>query len=178
MKNFLGILILIAGFCATAQADVWKWVDAQGNTHFVDTNKPIFTWVDDSGDAHYSDTPDHEDAVAVVLVWVSNGSLPDLGSAKGASGSGSAIPGETPEQQAAREKAQAYYCKRATEIYESYANAPRLYKTNGIGEREYLSEEEAAKTIAETLEQKEEHCSKVTATSQVVRKMPTSSGAP
>ena len=177
MKNFLGILILIAGFCATAQADVWKWVDAQGNTHFVDTNKPIFTWVDDSGDAHYSDTPDHEDAVAVVLVWVSNGSLPDLGSAEGASGSGSAIPGETPEQQAAREKAQAYYCKRATEIYESYANAPRLYKTNGIGEREYLSEEEAAKTIAETLEQKEEHCSKVTATSQVVRKMPTSSGA-
>lgn len=177
MKNFLGILILIAGFCATAQADVWKWVDAQGNTHFVDTNKPIFTWVDESGDAHYSDTPDHEDAVAVVLVWVSNGSLPDLDSAEGESGSGPAIPGETPEQQAAREKAEAYYCKRATEIYESYANAPRLYRTNGIGEREYLSEEEAAKTIAETLEQKEEHCSKVTATSQVVRKMPTSSGA-
>ena len=177
MKNFLGILILIAGFCATAQADVWKWVDAQGNTHFVDTNKPVFTWVDESGDAHYSDTPDHEDAVAVVLVWVSNDSLPDLDSAEGESGSGSAIPGETPEQQAAREKAQAYYCKRATEIYESYANAPRLYKTNGTGEREYLSEEEAAKTIAETLEQKEEHCSKVTATSQVVRKMPTSSGA-
>ena len=165
MKKYLAILILVAGLCATAQADVWKWVDAQGNTHFVDTDKPIFTWVDESGDAHYSDTPDHEDAVAVVLVWVANGSLQDLDKAEGKSGSGTAFPGETPEQQAAREKAEAYYCKRATEIYESYVNAPRLYKTNGSGEREYLSEEEAAKTIAETLEQKEERCSKVTATS-------------
>jgi hypothetical protein len=33
-----------------------------------------------------------------------------------------------------------------------------LYKTNCSGEREYLSEEEAAKTIAETLNQKEELC--------------------
>lgn len=158
MKSFLAILILIAGFCATAQADVWKWVDAQGNTHFVDTNKPIFTWVDESGDAHYSDTPDHEDAVAVVLVWVANGSLQDLDKAEGTSGSGSAIPGETPEQQAAREKAEAYYCKRATEIYDSYVNAPRLYKTNEAGERVYLDKEEAAKTIAETRAQKDELC--------------------
>ena len=158
MKKHLAILVFLVGFCVTVQADVWKWVDAQGNTHFVDTNTPIFTWMDESGDVHYSDTPDHEDAVAVVLVWVSGGSLDDLNNAEDKSGSGSSFPGETPEQQAAREKAEAYYCKRATEIYESYVNAPRLYKTNGSGEREYLSEEEAAKTIAETLNQKEELC--------------------
>ena len=50
MKQYLAILLLLAGFCATAQADVWKWVDAQGKTHFVDTNTPIYTWVDASGD--------------------------------------------------------------------------------------------------------------------------------
>ena len=158
MKKYLATLVLMAGFCAVAQADVWKWVDADGKTHFVDTNTPIFTWVDEGGDVHYSDTPEHEDAVAVVLVWVSGGSLGDLDGAGGKSGEGYAHPGETPEQQAAREKAEAYYCERATEIYESYVNAPRLYKTNGSGEREYLSEEEAAKTIAETLNQKEELC--------------------
>ena len=158
MRKYLAIVIVLAGFCATAQADVWKWVDAQGKTHFVDTNTPIYTWVDESGDIHYSDKPDHEDAVSVELVWVSSGSLADLDEGEDKSGSGYAYPGETPDERAEREQAERYYCKRATEIYESYVNAPRLYKTNDAGEREYLSKEDAAKTIAETRAQKEELC--------------------
>ncbi len=47
---------------------------------------------------------------------------------------------------------------RATEIYESYLNAPQLYKTNEKGEREYLSKADAAKTIAETRAKKDELC--------------------
>lgn len=158
MNRFLVIVVLLAGFSAAAQADVWKWVDAEGKTHFVDTNTPIYTWVDESGDVHYSDKPDHEDAVSVELVWVSSGSLANAADETDKSGSGYAYPGETPEERAEREKAEAYYCQRATEIYESYVNAPRLYKTNDSGEREYLSKEEAAKTIAETRAQKDELC--------------------
>lgn len=157
MKNFLAILVLTVACSTAAKADVWKWLDAEGKTHFVDTNTPIYTWVDESGRAHYSDKPGHEDAVSVELVWVSSGSLEDVQN-EDESGSGFAYPGETPEQRAEREKAEAYYCKRATEIYESYVNAPRLYKTNEVGEREYLSKEEAAKTIAETRAQKDELC--------------------
>ena len=41
MKKFLAVLVLVAGFCTAAQADVWKWVDANGKTHFVDTMKSI-----------------------------------------------------------------------------------------------------------------------------------------
>lgn len=158
MKRFLVLIVLLAGLSVAAQADVWKWVDAEGRTHFVDTNTPIYTWVDEQGDVHYSDTPGHEDAVAVQLMWVSKGTLADLEGDSDQSGSGSTYPGETPEERAEREQAEAYYCKRATEIYESYVNAPRLYKTNESGEREYLSKEEAAKTIAETRAQKDEHC--------------------
>jgi len=158
MKNFLAVLVLIFGFAATAQADVWKWVDANGKTHFVDTFKTIYTWVDESGSAHFGDTPDHEDAVAVQLVWVSGGSLDEMQASDDESGSGYAYPGETPEERAEREKAEEYYCKRATEIYDSYVNAPRLYKTNDAGEREYLSKEESAKTIAETRAQKDDLC--------------------
>jgi len=157
MKKFFALLVLSL-LASAAQADVWKWVDASGKTHFVDTNTPIYTWVDETGDIHYSDTPDHEDAVSVELVWVSSGSITDVNSGKDESGSGYAYPGETPEQREEREKAEAYYCKRATEIYESYMNAPRLYKTNEAGERVYLSKEEAAKTIAETRAQKDELC--------------------
>ena len=157
MKKLLAVLVLTFGFSIAAQADVWKWVDAQGKTHFVDTDTPIYTWVDESGRVYYSDTPGHEDAVSVELVWVSKGSLDDVDGADEA-GSGYAYPGETPEERAEREKAEAYYCKRATEIYDSYVNAPRLYKTNENGERQYLSKEEAAKTIAETRAQKDENC--------------------
>lgn len=158
MNRFLVIMVLLTGFGAMAQADVWKWVDAEGKTHFVDTNTAIYTWVDESGDVHYADTPGHEDAVSVELVWVSSGTLADVEENEDRSGSGSEYPGETPAERAEREDAEAYYCKRATEIYESYVNAPRLYKTNESGEREYLSKEDSAKTIAETRAQKEELC--------------------
>jgi len=157
MKKFFAVLVLLFGFTAAAQADVWKWVDAHGKMHFVDTNMPIYTWVDERGDVHFSDTPGHEDAVSVELVWVSSGSLAEVDGGD-ESGSGYAFPGETPDERAEREKAEAYYCKRATEIYESYANAPRLYKTNDAGEREYLSKADAARTIAETRTQMKELC--------------------
>ena len=158
MKKFFAVLVLVVGFSAAAQADVWKWVDAHGETHFVDTMTSIYTWVDERGDLHYADTPDHEDAVSVALVWVSSGSLDKLKDGDDESGSGYAHPGETPEERAEREKAEAYYCKRATEIYDSYVNAPRLYKTNESGEREFLNKADAAKTIAETRAQKDDLC--------------------
>mgnify|MGYP001822127951 FL=1 len=158
MKQFFVIFIFVIGFTGVAQADVWSWVDANGKTHFVDTMKSIFTWVDETGDVHYSDTPDHEAAVSVELVWVSSGSLDTLQAKNDEPEPGYAYPGETPDERAEREKVQAYYCKRATEIYDSYVNAPRLYKTTDTGEREYLSKEDADRTIAEMREQRDEQC--------------------
>ena len=158
MPRFVITLILLAGAGVAAHADVWRWVDARGNTHYVDTMKPIYTWLDESGKVHYSDKPDHEDAVSVELVWHSSGTLADVEDKAGESG-GYAYPGETAEDRAEREAAEAYYCKRATEIYESYLNAPQLYRTNEQGEREYLSKQEAARTIAETKKKRDELCS-------------------
>jgi len=160
MKQLLAIVTFVLGFCLTANADVWKWEDAFGRTHFVDTMTPIYTWVDEFGKVHYADTPGHEDAVSVQLVWHSTGSLDDVADeSDDESGSGGyAFPGETAEDRAEREKAEAYYCKRATEIYESYLNAPQLYRTGESGEREYLSKKDAAATIAETKSKKDELC--------------------
>lgn len=159
MTRILTTLLLLTGLCLTANADVWKWVDADGKTHFVDTMKPIYTWVDEFGKAYYSDTPDHEDAVSVELVWHAPGTLVDVGdSADESDADGSAYPGETAEERAEREKAEAYYCKRANEIYDSYVNAPQLYRTDENGEREYLSKQEAAATIAETKAKRDDLC--------------------
>ena len=159
MIRFLTTITLLFGLCLTANADVWKWVDAFGETHFVTTLTPIYTWVDDLGKVHYADKPDHEDAVSVVLVWHSTGTIDEVDNTEDESASGGfAFPGETAEARAEREKAEAYYCKRATEIYESYLNAPQLYRTGDDGKREYLGKKEAAATIAETKAKKDELC--------------------
>ena len=52
----------------------------------------------------------------------------------------------------------AYYCKRATESYKAYLNAPQLYRTGESGEREILSPEEATSTIAYTRDKIREYC--------------------
>jgi len=150
MKSFLFVLLLTLGIACDADASVWKWVDAKGYTHFVDSNRPIYTWVDKYGKVHYSDKPDHEDAISVQLVWVSSGTVDEVDEEEPRQDGGNALPGESDEDRVAREAAEEYYCKRATEIYAAYINAPQLYRTNDDGEREVLSDEEAAATIVET----------------------------
>ena len=159
MKKLLTICVLIFGLGQTANADIWKWVDALGKTHLVDTTRPIYTWIDESGKVHYADHPDHEDAVSVQLVWVSDGLLEGDDDASGKpEEKGYAYAGETAEQRAERERAEAYYCKRATQVYESYLNAPQLYTTDSNGERQILSEADAKRTITETRAKKDQFC--------------------
>jgi hypothetical protein len=155
-RLFAAVLGLM--LCLAAHADIWKWVDAQGNTHFVDSNKPIYTWLDDTGKVHYSDKPDHENAVSVQLVWHSAGDLEAAGKEQATAKSRNDVPSnETAADRAEREQAEAYYCKRAREIYDSYMSAPRLYKTVD-GQRVYLSDEEAAQTLADTKARVDELC--------------------
>ena len=158
MNKQLSIAILASTLLATgtAFADVWKWVDQLGVTHFVDTAQPMFTWIDDSGKVAFSDTPDHEDAVAVQLVWHSRGKLSDMKSGETADTT-EEVP-ETLEERAAREAAQDKYCKRVSEIHDSYTNAPKLYRTNEDGEREYLSKRETRKRIREIAAIRKDAC--------------------
>jgi hypothetical protein len=161
MRRLTAIIALALGICPSANADIWKWVDALGETHFVDTVTPIYTWLDDNAKVHYSDKPEHPNAVAVQLVWHSTGNLADMEDSEGESAAsrGKEIdPDETVDERIEREMAEAYYCKRAREIYDSYLNAPKLYKTNTDGEKEYLSEEEQEATIAETKARVDELC--------------------
>lgn len=159
MKIVSLVLLLTVGIAFNAVADVWKWVDANGEQHYVDTNRPIYTWTDEYGKVHYADKPDHADAISVQLVWVSAGTLDEVEGKTDERGDGGiARPGETAEERAEREAAEEYYCKRATEIYDSYKSAPQLYRTNDAGEREYLSDREAAATIAQTKTKMDEIC--------------------
>jgi hypothetical protein len=160
MKILTSILAatLLAGLCQSANADIWRWIDAKGGTHFVDTMRPIYTWQDEAGKVFFADKPNHVNAVSVELIWHSSGILDETQEEKSKSGSNELLPGETEAERAERMQAEAYYCKRATEIYDSYLNAPRLYKTGDDGNPKYLSDEEASKTIADTKAKVDELC--------------------
>ena len=135
-----------------AMADVWKWTDATGKVHFVESDRPIFTWME-SDRVFYSDSPDHEDAVAVVLVWHSKGKIEDFEQG----GTKLDVVDESPEKTPEQIAAEAHYCKRVKEIYDSYVNAPKLYQSKE-GQREYLDEKATEAKIAETKAQLDKHC--------------------
>jgi len=159
MKKLFITGLFIFGFAPAAKADIWQWVDALGKVHLVDTMTPIYTWLDENGKVAYADHPGHEDAVTVNLIWRSTGTLDDPDESRDEPDAGGyAYAGETAEQRAERERAEAYYCQRATEIYESYLNAPQLYKTDDNGERQYLSKADVESTIEETRVRKDELC--------------------
>jgi len=159
MKFILLTLISLLGMTITAHADVWMWIDARGDSHFVDTESPIYMWVDSRGEVHYSDTPDRDSAISVKLIWHSAGTLGELDGASTDSEAGeNGRAGETLREREERERAEDYYCKQATEVYESYLHAPHIYRTTESGKREYLTKQEKADTIAQTLAQKDEFC--------------------
>ena len=149
-------------WAASVSADVWRWVDASGNTHYVDSNQAIYTWSDENGKVHYSDKPDHEDAIRVQLFWHSEGTVAELAAPDDdatAGSSGYAYPGETAEERAEREATVAHNCKRANEILEAYENAPKLYRTDDAGQRYILTEAEYAAEIAAARKKTHHLCS-------------------
>ena len=142
MKELTAIMLLVFGLSLTANADIYKWVDEHGNVH-------------------YGDTPARADAVNAKRV----SSTPHNRSASTSSDSrtitsqgNDADSDETSEERQARESAQTYYCERAKDIYRSYVDAPRLYRTSEDGQREYLSDEEMAATLANAEARVSEWC--------------------
>ena len=152
MKKPIPLFLLLMCMSFSANADIWKWTDANGDVHFVTSKKAIYTWVDSYGMVQYADKPGHEDAVSVDLVWHSTGDEIKNATADAAPKASSNWfnPNETDAERFEREQAEQYYCKRAQAIYDSYVSAPRLYETDENGERVYLSEEQTAAKIAET----------------------------
>jgi len=153
MRSGFGIVLLWLAFCLSASADIWRWVDEQGVTHYVNSQTPIWTWVDADGVAHYSDKPEHASAVPVALVWYSGGELPtqdQTGPQSAVKRDSTVVPGESNLEREQRIAAEAYYCSQAQRIYETYKNAPQLFRTNADGEREYLTSQESAAKLEET----------------------------
>ena len=132
MKEFTALIILAFSPCLAAHADIWKWVDEDGNVHFGDM--PAREYAESSELVKYtpekrSTSPSSKDQTSASL--------------------GKDIDHEeTPAEKREREAARAYYCNQAKEVYRSYVDATRLYRSSENGRREYLSEQEASAALA------------------------------
>ena len=142
MKYALLLLGLL--FSSAANADMWKWVDANGTSHYVDSNRPIYTWTDSTGRAHYGDTPGNANAVLVELVRISSGPSRSAPSTSSSAWGNTAAP--------SRDAMVAQNCTRANQILALYRSSPQLYRTNAAGEREVLSDSERQAMIVEAQE--------------------------
>ena len=147
-------LLALPGF---ASADVWKWVDVNGKTHFVETQTAIYWWMDEVGKVHYSDSPGHEDAVQIELVWHSSGRLDQAVKEHEEKAAAGVIP-ETAAEKKAREAAEAHYCQRVQEIYDSYVSAPEIYRTNARGKKETLNKRETRELIRDVKDKRDTLC--------------------
>ena len=142
MKELIVTIALLIGLSCTASAEVWKWVDENGNVH-------------------YGDRPQNASSEGITLARYTP-------SASASRSSGQSRMNASPDTKASSagnatesadgKKAREYYCNQASEIYDSYSKAPRLYKTNAEGQREYLSDKEAAALLAETKAKVTEWC--------------------
>jgi hypothetical protein len=142
MKKITAILFLTFGLCLTANADIWKWVDEYGNVH-------------------YSDNPGRNSAAGIELVRQTSGNQSASSSTDGhtIANQGREIdPNVSDDERQERDRAEAYYCKQAKNIHDSYTRAPRLYRTGADGQREYLSDEEAAAILADAEAKVAEWC--------------------
>lgn len=129
------ILIALAVAAPTAFADVYRWVDAQGEVHYSDrpvegaelvkaTNPRPTRVNDDDGPAR----PSPRVQTAAV-----NPGTPSLSEERD---NQRAVQADVAS---AREK----QCKEAKDRYQRSIQASRIYRTNDAGEREFLSPAEA-----------------------------------
>lgn len=139
MRRLIASILLLCGPYLAANADIWKWVDEDGNVHF-------------------GDTPAREYAMNAELVRYTSGNRSVSTSSNDRPNTSRSNDVDSEEEQAGRD-AQAYYCNRAKEIYRSYVGAPRLYRTSEDGGREYLSDQEAAAALAKAEASVAEWCS-------------------
>lgn len=144
----LGALVLL-GASALAQADVYRWVDAQGEVHYTDR------WVPGS---------------VLIKVDRSRATPEAAASARSAEQNRLAVTNDRINAQQAQstdaravqrdvQEARTAQCKEAKERYEKSIQARRIFRTGKDGEREYLSDAEADEWRLKARSEMQEACS-------------------
>ncbi|HEY1282891.1 MAG TPA: DUF4124 domain-containing protein [Steroidobacteraceae bacterium] len=150
MFRTLAIAATLLGLTAAAQADVWRFVDAQGHVQYSDRWVPGSVLIktdhatQDPSASNSSETSDQQKLNA----------------------SNTAIAGQQ-EQNAAQQqvrndvqKVKDEDCKRLTAEYEKAIQARRIYKDSKDGQRTYVSDAEADAYRLDLFNKRKQACGK------------------
>jgi hypothetical protein len=130
MFRIVAIAAALLGLASVAQADVYRWTDANGTIHYSDSWVPGSTLVKTDARSNYSSAP----ASASGPASTPNAAAP-------------ADPAQAQRDQRAVAadvaKAQADQCKKARENYDEAIQSRRIYTPGANGAREYLNDADA-----------------------------------
>ena len=152
MKTMTRLLIvLLAAYCGTAAAEVYRWVDGQGRVH-------------------YSDRPDSEKAEVVGVSSHRTNPAAVAQRTQTEAHQRQQIAAGQQEQQAddaAKNAVQkdlastrAEQCKKAQDEYKTAIESRRLYRMGKNGEREYLSDAELSEARVNAKKAVDSSCDK------------------
>lgn len=151
MSRLLPIAALIlAGALNVARADVYRWVDEQGVTHYSDQ------WV--QGSVLVKTVKPHPAGSEAAARSTDHKSI---------AAANNRVSSELSEQANARAvqqdvtKAREAACKKAKDNYTRAIQSRRIYKENKNGEREYLSDDAADTYRAQARKDVQEQCGSV-----------------
>ena len=128
----LGALVLI-GASALAQADVYRWVDAQGEVHYSDRWVPGSVLIKVERPRATPAAAASTQAAEQNRLAVTNDRI---NAQQAQNAAARAVQRDVQEARTAQ-------CKEAKERYEKSIQARRIFRTGKDGEREYLSDAEA-----------------------------------
>lgn len=135
MRRVLAISALVLAAAGTAQADVYRFVDAQGRIQYSDRWVPGSELIktSDRNRATNSEAAAAQRAAEQNKLAVSNDRIAAQQAQHNAADAVRRDVAATRGEQ----------CKKAKEVYEKSVQARRLYKVGKDGEREYLTDSQA-----------------------------------
>jgi Domain of unknown function (DUF4124) len=143
----LGALVLM-GASALAQADVYRWVDAQGEVHYSDRWVPGSTLI----------KVDRSRATPEAVANARSADQNRLAVTNDRINAQQAQNAESRAVQKDVQEARTSQCKDAKERYDKSIQARRIFRTGKDGEREYLNDAEADEYRLKARSEMQEAC--------------------
>ena len=152
MNRKILVLVLSAAALTTSAfaGEIYKYVDEQGNVHYVD--RPTGESGEERLGITYSGT---SSAAVTAQVKHRRDYMETLDEARGERESRR----EAEAQARAETEARAAKCQESRARLESYLQAHRLYRQDEAGEREYLDDQQILEARRKAEEAIQEHCS-------------------
>ncbi|MCH8895445.1 MAG: DUF4124 domain-containing protein [Proteobacteria bacterium] len=129
----LALILLGLSVSIGASAAVWMWTDADGVVHYSDypaDESAVLIEIESKPTNRAAIAEQREETIALARERQQGDRLRRESDAE-----------DSKQQKQDREMAEKN-CERSKEIYDTYYNAPRLYKPTADGGREFLSSEE------------------------------------